>query len=128
MRVMDFYLHHEGRIRENWVPIDIIEVLNQMGFDVFDRMQSVFRRGRIYSYLSGPASECPYRRAGSVGRAQELVHRHGRLVAAGVSDDPRRHARHGLARRNVRQHDRARRDPAAIADLDVAEDRGALLR
>jgi len=47
MRVMDFYLHHEGLIRENWVPIDIIDVLNQMGFDVFDRMRSAFRRGRL---------------------------------------------------------------------------------
>ena len=34
MRVMDFYLHHEGLIRENWVPIDVIDVLRQMGFDV----------------------------------------------------------------------------------------------
>ena len=27
MRVIDFYLHHEGLIRENWVPIDIIDIL-----------------------------------------------------------------------------------------------------
>ena len=47
MRVMDFYLHHEGLIRENWVPIDIIHLLKQMDVDVFDRMQSFFRRGRI---------------------------------------------------------------------------------
>ena len=33
MRVMDFYLHDEGLIRENWVPIDVIDVLRQMGFD-----------------------------------------------------------------------------------------------
>ncbi|MEO1380763.1 MAG: ester cyclase, partial [Pseudomonadota bacterium] len=45
MRVMDFYLHHEGKIRENWVPIDIIHVLLQKGMDVFDRMQTFFRRG-----------------------------------------------------------------------------------
>ncbi len=43
MRVMDFYLHHEGKIRENWVPIDIIHLLLQMDVDVFDRMQSFFR-------------------------------------------------------------------------------------
>ena len=36
MRVMDFYLHHEGLIRENWVPIDIIDVLRQMGFDAME--------------------------------------------------------------------------------------------
>jgi predicted ester cyclase len=46
MRVMDFYLHHEGLIRENWVPIDIIHLLLQMDIDVFGRMQSLFRRGR----------------------------------------------------------------------------------
>ncbi len=45
MRVMDFYLHHEGLIRENWVPIDMIDLLLQMGVDVFGRMQSHFRRG-----------------------------------------------------------------------------------
>jgi predicted ester cyclase len=47
MRVMDFYLHHEGLIRENWVPIDMIHLLKQMDVDVFARMQSFFRRGRI---------------------------------------------------------------------------------
>ena len=48
MRVMDFYLHHENRIRENWVPLDIIDLLLQMGVDVLDRMQSFFKRaGRL---------------------------------------------------------------------------------
>ncbi|WP_293866391.1 ester cyclase [uncultured Alsobacter sp.] len=47
MRVMDFYLHHEGLIRENWVPLDIIHLLKQMDVDVFGRMQSFFKRGRI---------------------------------------------------------------------------------
>ncbi len=45
MRVMDFYLHHEGLIRENWVPIDTIHMLLQMGVDVFDRMTCMFKRG-----------------------------------------------------------------------------------
>ena len=35
MRVMDFYLHHEGLIRENWVPIDIAHILNQIDIDIF---------------------------------------------------------------------------------------------
>jgi hypothetical protein len=43
MRVMDFYLHHEGKIRENWVPLDILDVLMQMGVDVIARMQPQFR-------------------------------------------------------------------------------------
>ena len=34
MRVMDFYLHNEGLIRENWVPIDIAHILFQLDVDV----------------------------------------------------------------------------------------------
>lgn len=45
VRVMDFYLHHEGLIRENWVPIDVLHMLAQMGVDVLARMGSLFRRG-----------------------------------------------------------------------------------
>jgi predicted ester cyclase len=45
MRVMDFYLHDEGLIRENWVPLDVLDLLLQMGVDVLGRMQSHFRRG-----------------------------------------------------------------------------------
>jgi predicted ester cyclase len=44
MRVMDFYLHHEGLIRENWVPIDVIHLLLQMDVDVFGRMKMLSRR------------------------------------------------------------------------------------
>ncbi|TNF17962.1 MAG: hypothetical protein EP318_20100 [Rhodobacteraceae bacterium] len=47
MRVMDFYLHHQGLIRENWVPLDILDLLMQMDVDVLGRMQSHFRRGQI---------------------------------------------------------------------------------
>jgi predicted ester cyclase len=39
MRVMDFYLHHEGLIRENWVPLDMLDLLKQMGFDALERMR-----------------------------------------------------------------------------------------
>ncbi len=42
MRVMDFYLCHEGLIRENWVPIDIINLLLQMDVDVLARVRSQF--------------------------------------------------------------------------------------
>jgi hypothetical protein len=44
MRVMDFYLHHEGRIRENWVPIDLLDVLRQMGLDPLARLREILRR------------------------------------------------------------------------------------
>ncbi|KAA2244241.1 ester cyclase [Salinarimonas soli] len=47
MRVMDFYLHHEGLIRENWVPLDILNLLLQMDVDVLARMQTFFRRGAL---------------------------------------------------------------------------------
>ena len=41
MRVMDFYRLENNRIAENWVPIDIIHILYQMGFDVFGRLKEM---------------------------------------------------------------------------------------
>lgn len=38
MRVMDFYRCENGLIAENWVPLDIIHLLLQMGYDVFARI------------------------------------------------------------------------------------------
>ena len=43
MRVMDFYLHHEGLIRENWVPLDMLDLLMQLGVDVLARMRAAGR-------------------------------------------------------------------------------------
>jgi predicted ester cyclase len=45
MRVMDFYLHHEGLIRENWVPLDMLDLLHQIGVDVLGRMTLRLGRG-----------------------------------------------------------------------------------
>lgn len=45
MRVMDFYLHHEGLIRENWVPLDVLDLLRQMGVDVLARVRRLLRPG-----------------------------------------------------------------------------------
>jgi predicted ester cyclase len=45
MRVMDFYLHDEGLIRENWVPLDMLDLLSQMGVDPLARMREALRRG-----------------------------------------------------------------------------------
>lgn len=39
MRVMDFYLEHEGKLRENWVPIDMLHILLQMDIDILARMR-----------------------------------------------------------------------------------------
>ncbi|HRJ68474.1 MAG TPA: ester cyclase [Beijerinckiaceae bacterium] len=44
MRVMDFYLHHEGLIRENWVPLDMLDLMAQMGCDALGRLREVLRR------------------------------------------------------------------------------------
>jgi hypothetical protein len=45
MRVMDFYLADQGLIRENWVPIDLLDVLLQMDVDVLARVRGQFVRG-----------------------------------------------------------------------------------
>ena len=47
MRVMDFYLHHEGKIRENWIPIDVIHILLQLGIDVMERVRDQFGRNKL---------------------------------------------------------------------------------
>jgi predicted ester cyclase len=39
MRVMDFYRLENGLIAENWVPLDICDILRQMGVDVFARLR-----------------------------------------------------------------------------------------
>lgn len=44
MRVMDFYRTEGGLIAENWVPIDIIDILLQLGVDVFERMRHLTGR------------------------------------------------------------------------------------
>jgi len=40
MRVMDFWHARSGRLDENWVMIDIPDVLNQIGIDVFAALQN----------------------------------------------------------------------------------------
>lgn len=42
MRVMDFYCEDQGLIRENWVPIDIIDVMLQLDVDVLARVRRQF--------------------------------------------------------------------------------------
>jgi predicted ester cyclase len=39
MRVMDFYRVENGLIAENWVPIDVLHMLLQMGFDALGRLR-----------------------------------------------------------------------------------------
>ncbi len=46
MRVMDFYCEDAGLIRENWVPIDILDVLLQLDVDMLARVRSQFGKRR----------------------------------------------------------------------------------
>jgi len=41
---MDFYSAEQGLIRENWVPIDLLDVLLQLDVDVLARVRSQFAR------------------------------------------------------------------------------------
>ena len=52
---------------------------------------------------------------------KKMVHRHRRLIAARLSHDPRRNPGDSFAGRHRLQHDRARSDPTAMADGDVAQ-------
>ena len=47
MRVMDFWRRDRDRLAENWVMIDIPDVLRQIGVDVFARMQALLPPERI---------------------------------------------------------------------------------
>ena len=47
MRVMDFYRTEGGLIAENWVPIDMIDLLRQLGVDVFERVRHLRGRPRL---------------------------------------------------------------------------------
>ena len=44
MRVMDFWRREGGHLAENWVMIDIPDLLAQMGIDVFERMRVLNQR------------------------------------------------------------------------------------
>jgi len=43
MRVIDFCLADGGLIRENWAPMDVIDILLQRGVDVMARVTQQFR-------------------------------------------------------------------------------------
>jgi len=52
MRVIDFYRCDDDTIIENWVPIDIIHMLYQMGIDVFGRVQHQNRQNKRLSVVN----------------------------------------------------------------------------
>jgi hypothetical protein len=39
MRSLDFWRCEQGLIRENWVLVDLLDVYQQIGVDVFSRMR-----------------------------------------------------------------------------------------
>jgi hypothetical protein len=41
MRSLDFWRYENGQIRENWVLVDLLDVYNQIGVDVFSRMREM---------------------------------------------------------------------------------------
>ena len=50
MRSLDFWRCENGMIRENWVLIDLLDVYNQLGVDVFARLRE-FNKARTHSRL-----------------------------------------------------------------------------
>lgn len=49
MRVMDFWRREGSLLKENWVSIDVIHVLGQLGLDVFDQMRELGGDGSRYT-------------------------------------------------------------------------------
>lgn len=69
MRVMDFYFHHEERIRENWVPLDMLGLLRQTGVDMVAQMRDM-------ATDRAPAHHAPCIMPFSISRAVMTVFRH----------------------------------------------------
>tara|TARA_B110000091_G_C13818656_1_gene479371 strand:+ start:3194 stop:4225 length:1032 start_codon:yes stop_codon:yes gene_type:complete len=40
MRVLDFWRKEDGKLKENWVMIDMVDILNQLGIDVFELLKT----------------------------------------------------------------------------------------
>ncbi len=56
MRVMDFWRRDGDRFRENWVFIDIPDLLLQMGFDLFAQIKNRDKVPQVASVSSGTTS------------------------------------------------------------------------
>ena len=53
LRSLDFWRLEAGKIRENWVLVDLLHVYDQLGVDVFARLRE-FNKARNMSALSFP--------------------------------------------------------------------------
>ena len=56
LRSLDFWRIEQGKIRENWVLVDLLDVYNQLGVDVFARLRE-FNKARNVGVLSFPTGE-----------------------------------------------------------------------
>ena len=46
LRSLDFWRMEEGKIRENWVMVDLLDLYDQIGVDVFARLRE-FNKARV---------------------------------------------------------------------------------
>lgn len=56
MRSLDFWRIESGKIRENWVLVDILDAYRQLGVDVFARMRE-FNKARVSGSIPFPVGE-----------------------------------------------------------------------
>ncbi len=56
MRSLDFWRIENGRIRENWVLVDLLDVYRQLGVDVFARLRE-FNKARVPGSVPFPVGE-----------------------------------------------------------------------
>ncbi len=56
MRSLDFWRIEAGRIRENWVLVDLLDVYSQLGVDVFRRLRE-FNKVRVPGRVPFPVGE-----------------------------------------------------------------------
>ncbi len=53
MRSLDFWRLEDGKIRENWVMVDLLDVYRQLGVDVFHRLRE-FNKARVQGSIPFP--------------------------------------------------------------------------
>ena len=56
MKSLDFWRVEDGKIRENWVMVDLLDAYKQLGVDVFARMGE-FNKLRVAGRIPFPVGE-----------------------------------------------------------------------